>query len=168
MRGDQRQIVLALAPGHFVHADHEQVVQSVRVQDVTEHPGDDPPDGGPVEAQQPGQRGLVHRGGQPADQGLEVAGDPASDHPASDHPASDHPASDHPASDHPASDRPATDRPAALLMRRALAGAGPGLPLIAPARARRGSGVQGGPKGRRTATRSALDLLTEHQGCPPR
>jgi transposase len=52
---------------------------------------------------------------------------------------------------------PATDLPATVLARRAMAGAGPGLPLIAPARARRGSAVQGGPKGRRTATRSALD-----------
>ena len=41
--------------------------------------------------------------------------------------------------------------------RRASAGAGPSLPLIALARARRGSAVQSGPQGRRTATRSALD-----------
>ncbi len=41
--------------------------------------------------------------------------------------------------------------------RRAVAGAGPSLPLIALARARRGSPVQSGPQGRRTATRSALD-----------
>ena len=41
--------------------------------------------------------------------------------------------------------------------RRASAGAGPGLPLIALPRARRGSAVQSGPQGRRTATRSALD-----------
>jgi len=53
-----------------------------------------------------------------------------------------------PATNHATPDHPATGLPAALL-RRALAGAGPGLPLIAPARARRGSAVQGGPKGRR-------------------
>jgi len=49
------------------------------------------------------------------------------------------------------------DLPAVVLLRRARAGAGPGLPLNSPARARRGSAVQGGPQGRRTATRSALD-----------
>ncbi len=38
--------------------------------------------------------------------------------------------------------------------RRASAGAGPSLPLIALARARRGSTVTSGPQGRRTATRS--------------
>ncbi len=54
-----------------------------------------------------------------------------------------------PATNHATPDQPATDLPAALLARRALAGAGPGLPLNAPARARRGSAVQGGPKGRR-------------------
>jgi transposase len=62
-----------------------------------------------------------------------------------------------PATDHATPDRPASEVSASLLTRRALAGAGPGLPLIAPARARRGSAVQGGPKGRRAATRSALD-----------
>src|SRR5450755_4836692 len=62
-----------------------------------------------------------------------------------------------PATNHATPDHPASDLPAALLLRRAIAGAGPGLPLIAPARTRRGSAVQGGPKGRRTATRSALD-----------
>jgi hypothetical protein len=57
--------------------------------------------------------------------------------------------------------QPATDLPAALLMRRALAGAGPGLPLIAPTRARRGSGVKGTvpiparPRRDRTASPSA-------------
>jgi len=49
------------------------------------------------------------------------------------------------------------DLPAVALLRRALAGAGPGLPLKSPARARRGSAVQGGPKGRPAGTRSALD-----------
>ena len=62
-----------------------------------------------------------------------------------------------PATTNATPDHPASDLPAALLQRHAMAGAGPGLPLIAPARARRGSAVQGGPKGRRTATRSALD-----------
>lgn len=54
-----------------------------------------------------------------------------------------------PATNHATPDPAATDLPAALLLRRAIAGAGPGLPLIVPARARRGSAVQGGPKGRR-------------------
>ena len=43
----------------------------------------------------------------------------------------------------------AIDLPAVTVLRRARAGAGPGLPLNSPARARRGSAVQGGPKGRR-------------------
>jgi len=49
------------------------------------------------------------------------------------------------------------DLPAEALVRRASAGAGHGLPLNSPARARRGSAVQGGPKGRHAVTRSALD-----------
>lgn len=49
------------------------------------------------------------------------------------------------------------DLPAVTLVRRASAGAGPGLPLNSPARGRRGSTVKGGPKGRHTVTRSALD-----------
>jgi transposase len=49
------------------------------------------------------------------------------------------------------------DLPAVTVLRRASAGAGPGLPLNSPARARRGSAVQGGPKGRPAGTRSALD-----------
>ncbi len=66
-----------------------------------------------------------------------------------------------PATTNATPDHPATDLPAVLLMRRALAGAGSGLPLIAPARARRGSGVQGAvpgparPRRDRTASPSA-------------
>jgi transposase len=82
---------------------------------------------------------------------------PATNHATPDPPATDLPATDLPATDRPASEPAVTHLAAAVLARRAIAGAGPGLPLIAPARDRRGSAVQGGPKGRRTATRSALD-----------
>jgi len=49
------------------------------------------------------------------------------------------------------------DLPAVALVRRASSAAGPGLPLGSPARARRGSTVKSGPKGRPAGTRSALD-----------
>jgi transposase len=81
------------------------------------------------------------------------------------------PATDHATPDTPSEDRgeepqdeddltgpvETLDLPAVALLRRASAGAGPGLPLNSPARGRRGSTVKGGPKGRRTATRSALE-----------
>jgi hypothetical protein len=43
--GDQRQVSLTLPPGHFVDADDEQPVQPVRVEHVTQQPGDDAPNG---------------------------------------------------------------------------------------------------------------------------
>jgi len=89
---------------------------------------------------------------------MAVSSDKSLPGPATNHATPDQdPATDQPATDLPATEPAVTDLAAAVLARRAIAGAGPGLPLIAPARARRGSAVQGGPKGRRTATRSALD-----------
>ncbi len=51
--------------------------RSVSVDTLPAEPiaSDDAPDGFPVDADQPGQRGLVHRGGQVADHVLEVAGE---------------------------------------------------------------------------------------------
>ncbi len=54
-------------------------------------------------------------------------------------------------------DRDQIDQDAAGDGRRASAGAGPSLPTIALTRARRGSTVNSGPQGRRTATRSAVE-----------
>ncbi len=80
---------------------------------------------------------------------MAVSSDTSLPGPASLHATPDHPATGVPARVLPASEPAVTDLAAAVLARRAIAGAGPGLPLIAPARARRGSAVQGGPKGRR-------------------
>ena len=67
---------MSLPPADLVHPHLEQVLQPVRVEPVGDHPFDDPPGGVPVDADQPGQRGLVHGGRQPAHQVLEVPGEP--------------------------------------------------------------------------------------------
>lgn len=67
---------MPLAPAHLVDADDEEPVETVRVEALGHDPFDDAPDGVPVDTHQPAQRGLVHGRGQPADQILEVAGEP--------------------------------------------------------------------------------------------
>lgn len=87
---DQGQVLLAAPPADVVDADDEQLVESSRVELLTDDAGDDPSDGVPVDATQPGDRGLVHHGGQVADQVLEVAAEPGvragERHPFGDHP----------------------------------------------------------------------------------
>ena len=67
---------MALAPADLVDAGDEQVVQAPLVEAGRHHAFDDASDGVPVDAHQPAQRGLVHGGGEPADQVLEVTGEP--------------------------------------------------------------------------------------------
>jgi hypothetical protein len=71
-----REVGVALTPRHLIDADHEQVVQALGVQAGLDDPLDDPAGGVPVDPHQALQRGLVHRGRQPADQVLEVPGEP--------------------------------------------------------------------------------------------
>jgi hypothetical protein len=66
---------VAVAPGHLVDPDLEQVVEAVRVQFVGADTLDDPPDGAPVDPQHPGDRRLVGAGRQPRDEVLEIAGE---------------------------------------------------------------------------------------------
>lgn len=68
----QRQVALALAPGHLVDADLEQPLEAVAVKLVGADALDHPPDRAPVDAHQPGDRGLVGAGRQPRDERLEV------------------------------------------------------------------------------------------------
>jgi hypothetical protein len=72
---------MALAPAHFVHADLEEAIEAVRIEAVTDHPFDDAADRVPVNAQQPADRRLVHGGGEPSHQILEVRGEGGSRSP---------------------------------------------------------------------------------------
>jgi hypothetical protein len=63
-------------PGHLVHSDLDQPVQLVGVQPVGGDAFADAAHGVPVDAHQPGDRGLVGLGGQVGHQVLEVAGEP--------------------------------------------------------------------------------------------
>jgi len=74
--GDQGEVVVVLLPRHLVHADVDQAVETVVVQPVSHDPLADPPDGVPVDTQEPGDRGLVRLGGQERGHVLEVAGEP--------------------------------------------------------------------------------------------
>jgi hypothetical protein len=73
--GHQGQVLVAFAPAHLVHPDLEQRLESLGVQPVVHDPLDDAPHGVPVDAHQPTDRGLVHGGGQPPHQVLEVGGE---------------------------------------------------------------------------------------------
>jgi len=74
MIGDQGEGAVLLAPGHLVDPDLEQRIQPARVELVGDHPSADRPDRLPGDPHQPADRGLVHPGGQPRHQVLEVAG----------------------------------------------------------------------------------------------
>jgi hypothetical protein len=73
---DEGDVGVAFAPGDFVDSDREELVEASRVELALHHTLDDAPDAVPVDADQTSQCCLVHRGGQPADQVLEVAGEP--------------------------------------------------------------------------------------------
>ena len=75
--GDEREIPMLASPADLVHADLEQVVQPIRIELVGADARDDPPDGVPVDPDQPLDRGLVRSGREPRDERLEVAGEPA-------------------------------------------------------------------------------------------
>jgi hypothetical protein len=55
--------------------DLEQVLQPIGIELIGTDAGDDPPDGSPVDPDQPGDRCLVSPGRQPRDQALEIAGE---------------------------------------------------------------------------------------------
>jgi hypothetical protein len=90
MVGDQGQVVVALLPADLVDPDVDQAVQPVGVQLVGDDSLADPPDGVPVQAQEPGDRGLVGPGGQERGHVLQVAGEPAAV-PGKGHRLSHHP-----------------------------------------------------------------------------
>lgn len=57
--GHQGQVVVLFAVGHLVHARLVEVVEAGLVEGVGDHAGADRPGGAPVDATQPGDRGLV-------------------------------------------------------------------------------------------------------------
>jgi hypothetical protein len=71
--GDQGQVAVAFAPGDLVDADLEELIEAIKVELVGADALDDPPDGGPVDAQHPLDRRLVGARGKPGRQVLEVA-----------------------------------------------------------------------------------------------
>jgi hypothetical protein len=79
-----------LTPGHLVDADLKQRLQPAWVELVGDHPSADRPDRLPGDPEEPADRGLVHPGGQPRHQVLEVAGearlDPSERHALGAHP----------------------------------------------------------------------------------
>ena len=72
---DQGHVRVALAPRDLVDAGDEELVEAIGIEPGLHHPLDDASDGGPVDAHEAAQRGLVHGGGQPPDQVLEVVGE---------------------------------------------------------------------------------------------
>jgi len=75
--GDEREIAMLASPADLVHADLKQVVQPVGIKLIGADTTDDPPDGVPVDPDQPSDRALVGLRRQPRDQRLEIAGEPA-------------------------------------------------------------------------------------------
>jgi hypothetical protein len=80
-----------LLPADLVHTDMDQAVEPVGVQGLGGDPFADAPHGVPVDAQEPGDRGLVGSGGQERGHVLEVAGEPAAG-PGERHRLGHHPA----------------------------------------------------------------------------
>ena len=74
--GDQGQVVVVFAPGHFIDAEAHQAVEAVRVEFAGDDPFADASDGVPVDAQEPGDRGLVGLGGQERGHLFEVGAEP--------------------------------------------------------------------------------------------
>jgi hypothetical protein len=67
---------VVLLPADLVHSNVNQTVEALGVQFLTDDPLADPPDRVPVDAQEPGDRGLVGLRGQERGHVLEVAGEP--------------------------------------------------------------------------------------------
>ena len=74
MVDDRREVALAATVGDLVDADRDQTLQTTLVEMVGDDALNDPPDGVPGDAQQPGDRGLGHLLGQPRRDVFEVAG----------------------------------------------------------------------------------------------
>ncbi len=83
--GHQGDVAVVLAPRHLVDDDIEQAVQTARVELIGDNPGSDPPDGLPVDADQPGDRRLVGLGRQERHQRLEIGRDEARAGPSERH-----------------------------------------------------------------------------------
>jgi len=90
MFGDQGQVVVVALVADLVDADVNQPVQVGRVQPVGHHPRADPAHRVPVDAHQPGDRGLVGLGRQKRDEVFEVPGEPGS-RPSERHTLGEHP-----------------------------------------------------------------------------
>jgi hypothetical protein len=72
----EREVVMLLAPRDLVHADHEQPLETVRIEHVSDHAFADPSDRAPRDPQQLRDRGLVGPGRQPRHQILDIAREP--------------------------------------------------------------------------------------------
>jgi hypothetical protein len=73
MIGHERQVAMLRCPADLVDTDLKEVLETVGIKLVTADALNDPPDGAPVDAHQPGDRALVSACRQPRDQGFEVA-----------------------------------------------------------------------------------------------
>ena len=65
-----------LTPGHFIDAQLHEAVEAVRVEVTVDNAFADPSDGVPVDAQEPGDRGLVGLGGKESCHLFEVGAEP--------------------------------------------------------------------------------------------
>lgn len=76
MVGDQGEVAVVLAPAHLVDADAHEAFQPAGVQSVGDDSFAGTPDGVPVDAQDPGDGGLVGLRREVGHEVLEVAGEP--------------------------------------------------------------------------------------------
>jgi hypothetical protein len=74
MVDDACEIALAAAVADLITADRDEAAEAPLVELVCDDAGDDLPDGGPADPEQPGDLRLGHLLGQPRDDVLEVAG----------------------------------------------------------------------------------------------
>ena len=75
MVGDQGEVAVALAPAHLVDADAHEAFQPAGVQSVGDDSFAGTPDGVPVDAQDPGDGGLVGLRREVGHEVLKVAGE---------------------------------------------------------------------------------------------
>jgi hypothetical protein len=73
---DQGEVLVALLPADLVHTNVDQAVETLGVEFVGGDSFADTPDGVPVNAQEPYDRGRVGLGGQERGDVFEVAGEP--------------------------------------------------------------------------------------------